>query len=123
MPWRNRLFSSWRGTEEWGTEEQENGVRSSLSTFVHKLIEFKFELAPAVFFFCARDHLCDRSVGRATKQFANFSEPHPAAVPDQNHRNSSGFITFSSSLQELLFRASVNLCHTLKDRSHVRSTP
>ena len=58
------------------------GVRSSLSTFVHEFIEFKFELAPAVFFFCARDHLCDRSVGRATKQFANFSEPHPAAVPD-----------------------------------------
>ena len=59
---------------------RENGVRSSLSTFVHELIEFKFELAPAVFFFCARDHLRNRSVGRATKQFANFSEPHPAAV-------------------------------------------
>src|SRR5437773_9921199 len=88
---------------------EENGVRCSLSTFVHKLIEFKFELAPAVFFFCARDHLCDRSVVRATKKCANFSEPHPAPVPDQNHRNSSAFITFSSSLQDLLFPPSVNL--------------
>ena len=59
-----------------------NGVRSSLSTFVHERIEFKCELAPAVFFFCARDHLRNRSVGRATKKCANFSEPHPAAVPD-----------------------------------------
>ena len=58
------------------------GVRSSLSTFVDKFVEFKFELAPAVFFFCARDHLHDCGVGRATKQLANFSGPHPAAVPD-----------------------------------------
>src|SRR5438034_2603550 len=107
---------------KWGQSGQ-NGVRSSLSTFVHELIEFECEPASTVFFFCARDHLCDGSVGRATKKCANFSEPHPAAVPDQNHRNSSGFITFSSSLQELLFRASVNLCHTLKDRSHVGSAP
>src|SRR5437773_6333703 len=53
---------------------EENGVRSSLSTFVHKFVEFKFELAPAVFFFCARDHLRDRSVGRSTEKLANFSQ-------------------------------------------------
>jgi len=63
-------------------EHGEMGVRSSLSTFVHELIEFKCEPASTVFFFCARDHLCDRSVGRATKKCANFSEPPPAAVPD-----------------------------------------
>jgi hypothetical protein len=49
-------------------------------------MEFKFEFAPAIFFFCPRDHLRDRSVGRATKQFANFSEPDPAAVPDSSDR-------------------------------------
>jgi len=36
-------------SEEWGVRGM--GPDLSLSTFFHELIEFKFELAPAVFFF------------------------------------------------------------------------